>query len=265
VSRVTPANGPFRASVARLPEVVDVLERLDRAGVPVWLDGGWGVDALVGRQTRPHRDLDLGPFAGGSAMARPGLEPGTPRFSGEGTNHSYRRTCACISRLSRRPGASHVSRKLRTDASLIRTRVAARVLIASRSQPRRHRTIGHPRVRLTRRELTGEHHRRRRAQRRSIVPRLLPAAARLIEAKLVITHAGNDGPMTEDRGAGDGSRRSCLGAAVSAESNLLSRAQPYGGMSGNCRTQQGFFRCSQAGSRGHRQTRRAGVFRNRCR
>jgi hypothetical protein len=81
VSRVTPANGPFRASVARLPEVVDVLERLDRAGVPVWLDGGWGVDALVGRQTRPHRDLDLAPFAGGSAMARPGLEPGTPRFS----------------------------------------------------------------------------------------------------------------------------------------------------------------------------------------
>ena len=95
-------------------------------------------------------------------------------------------------------------------------------------------------MRLTRRELTGDHHRRRGAQRRPIVLRLLPAAARLIEAKLVLTHAGNDGPITEDRGAGDGSRRSCAGAAVSAESNLLSQSQPYDGMSGHCRTQQGF-------------------------
>ncbi|WP_134121544.1 nucleotidyltransferase domain-containing protein [Kribbella kalugense] len=30
------------------------------AGVDVWVDGGWGVDALVGRQTRAHGDLDLG-------------------------------------------------------------------------------------------------------------------------------------------------------------------------------------------------------------
>lgn len=25
----------------------------------VWVDGGWGVDALLGKQTRPHSDLDL--------------------------------------------------------------------------------------------------------------------------------------------------------------------------------------------------------------
>ncbi|MEV6628343.1 aminoglycoside adenylyltransferase [Amycolatopsis sp. NPDC051106] len=25
----------------------------------VWLAGGWGIDALLGRQTRDHRDLDL--------------------------------------------------------------------------------------------------------------------------------------------------------------------------------------------------------------
>ena len=25
----------------------------------MWLDGGWGVDALIGRQTRDHDDLDL--------------------------------------------------------------------------------------------------------------------------------------------------------------------------------------------------------------
>ncbi len=28
-------------------------------GIPVWLDGGWGIDALVGEQTRPHTDLDI--------------------------------------------------------------------------------------------------------------------------------------------------------------------------------------------------------------
>jgi lincosamide nucleotidyltransferase A/C/D/E len=29
------------------------------ADAPVWLMGGWGVDALVGRQTRTHHDVDL--------------------------------------------------------------------------------------------------------------------------------------------------------------------------------------------------------------
>jgi lincosamide nucleotidyltransferase A/C/D/E len=38
----------------------DVVEALDAlAGLRFWLDGGWGVDALVGEQTRVHRDLDL--------------------------------------------------------------------------------------------------------------------------------------------------------------------------------------------------------------
>jgi lincosamide nucleotidyltransferase A/C/D/E len=36
-----------------------VLDALAAAGCPCWISGGWGVDALVGRQTRPHRDLDL--------------------------------------------------------------------------------------------------------------------------------------------------------------------------------------------------------------
>jgi lincosamide nucleotidyltransferase A/C/D/E len=38
--------------------VVELLDRLSVAG-PAWIGGGWGVDALVGRQTRPHADLDL--------------------------------------------------------------------------------------------------------------------------------------------------------------------------------------------------------------
>jgi lincosamide nucleotidyltransferase A/C/D/E len=39
--------------------VPDVLGALDEAGVDAWLAGGWGVDALLGEQTRPHLDLDL--------------------------------------------------------------------------------------------------------------------------------------------------------------------------------------------------------------
>jgi lincosamide nucleotidyltransferase A/C/D/E len=38
--------------------VLNVVATLERAGVRVWLDGGWGVDALVGEQTRDHDDLD---------------------------------------------------------------------------------------------------------------------------------------------------------------------------------------------------------------
>jgi lincosamide nucleotidyltransferase A/C/D/E len=39
--------------------VVQVLARLRKAGLDVWIGGGWGIDALLGRQTRPHQDLDL--------------------------------------------------------------------------------------------------------------------------------------------------------------------------------------------------------------
>lgn len=39
--------------------VVGLLDWLDAAGLRGWLGGGWGVDALVGRVTRPHQDVDL--------------------------------------------------------------------------------------------------------------------------------------------------------------------------------------------------------------
>ena len=40
-------------------EVLRVLAAMDAAGLRTWVAGGWGVDALLGRQTRVHRDLDL--------------------------------------------------------------------------------------------------------------------------------------------------------------------------------------------------------------
>jgi hypothetical protein len=32
---------------------------LEEHGIDVWLNGGWGVDALLGHQTREHEDLDI--------------------------------------------------------------------------------------------------------------------------------------------------------------------------------------------------------------
>ncbi|MEA2669647.1 MAG: lincosamide nucleotidyltransferase [Chloroflexota bacterium] len=40
-------------------DVVEILSWLDQHGIDVWLNGGWGVDALLGRQTREHEDLDI--------------------------------------------------------------------------------------------------------------------------------------------------------------------------------------------------------------
>jgi lincosamide nucleotidyltransferase A/C/D/E len=39
--------------------VLNIYAGLERLGVPIWIDGGWSVDALLGRQTRPHSDLDI--------------------------------------------------------------------------------------------------------------------------------------------------------------------------------------------------------------
>jgi lincosamide nucleotidyltransferase A/C/D/E len=43
----------------QLPEVLAILAALRQEACDVWVGGSWGVDALVGRQTRAHRDLDL--------------------------------------------------------------------------------------------------------------------------------------------------------------------------------------------------------------
>jgi lincosamide nucleotidyltransferase A/C/D/E len=40
-------------------DVIAVLQALAQHDLQVWIDGGWGVDALVGEQTRDHLDLDL--------------------------------------------------------------------------------------------------------------------------------------------------------------------------------------------------------------
>src|SRR5690348_5922530 len=40
-------------------DVSAILDRLEGAGLTVWIDGGWAIDAVAARETRRHDDLDL--------------------------------------------------------------------------------------------------------------------------------------------------------------------------------------------------------------
>jgi lincosamide nucleotidyltransferase A/C/D/E len=44
-------------------DVLEVLNAIRSTGRRCWLEGGWGVDALVGRLTRPHRDVGIDFYA----------------------------------------------------------------------------------------------------------------------------------------------------------------------------------------------------------
>lgn len=64
--------------------VVAVVDRLDCDRIAVWVDGAWGIDALVGHQTRYHADLDLViatadlPRAQGDGLSGAGTIAGRP-------------------------------------------------------------------------------------------------------------------------------------------------------------------------------------------
>ena len=40
-------------------EVVEIIKLFEQHGIEVYVDGGWGVDALLGEQIRKHDDLDI--------------------------------------------------------------------------------------------------------------------------------------------------------------------------------------------------------------
>lgn len=65
----SPTADPREVAPVDPSEVHRVLDALAAAGCRAWVGGGWGVDALVGRQTRLHRDLDLALDATGEAVA----------------------------------------------------------------------------------------------------------------------------------------------------------------------------------------------------
>jgi lincosamide nucleotidyltransferase A/C/D/E len=58
-------------------DVLEIVTVLQSAGVRLWLDGGWGVDALLAEQTRPLADLDI-------AVAAPARTSATARCRNSG-------------------------------------------------------------------------------------------------------------------------------------------------------------------------------------
>jgi lincosamide nucleotidyltransferase A/C/D/E len=64
MTRVVPiSEWPYRErqpwAAMDAPEIARLLDFAADAGVELWIDGGWGVDALLGEQTREHDDLDV--------------------------------------------------------------------------------------------------------------------------------------------------------------------------------------------------------------
>lgn len=43
----------------KVETVIEIIKLLKTHGIDVVIDGGWGVDALLGEQTRLHEDLDI--------------------------------------------------------------------------------------------------------------------------------------------------------------------------------------------------------------
>jgi lincosamide nucleotidyltransferase A/C/D/E len=79
------SKAPDRHIVAEMVTADDVLwivGLLERAGVRFWVDGGWGVDALLGRQTRDHDDLDI-------ALEYRSLENLPTALEQHGLRHAY--------------------------------------------------------------------------------------------------------------------------------------------------------------------------------
>jgi lincosamide nucleotidyltransferase A/C/D/E len=58
----------------KLIGVLELLKWLAENGIAVWIDGGWGVDALLGKQTREHNDIDILMEGGNAARFTAALE-----------------------------------------------------------------------------------------------------------------------------------------------------------------------------------------------
>jgi len=48
-----------RKEMTTKEDLMTVINLLENAGIIYWIDGGWGVDILAGKQTRVHRDIDI--------------------------------------------------------------------------------------------------------------------------------------------------------------------------------------------------------------
>ena len=48
-----------RKEITTKEDLMTVISILEDAKITYWIDGGWGVDLLAGKQTRSHRDIDI--------------------------------------------------------------------------------------------------------------------------------------------------------------------------------------------------------------
>lgn len=64
-------------------DVTQIVTDLTSSGITVWVDGGWCVDALVGRELREHGDLDIAVSRADDAALR-------DWFSAHGYEHQMR-------------------------------------------------------------------------------------------------------------------------------------------------------------------------------
>lgn len=49
----------FKKEMTTKEDLLTVIKILEEASITYWIDGGWGIDILVGKQTRTHRDIDI--------------------------------------------------------------------------------------------------------------------------------------------------------------------------------------------------------------
>ena len=56
-----PRDTQSEASTVALADadVIEIYDLMQSHNITLWIDGGWGVDALLGKQTRSHKDLDV--------------------------------------------------------------------------------------------------------------------------------------------------------------------------------------------------------------
>ena len=48
-----------RKEITTKEDLITIINLLENANIKYWIDGGWGVDILAGKQTRNHRDIDV--------------------------------------------------------------------------------------------------------------------------------------------------------------------------------------------------------------
>ncbi len=48
-----------RKEITTKEDLMTIINLLENANIKYWIDGGWGVDILAGKQTRSHRDIDV--------------------------------------------------------------------------------------------------------------------------------------------------------------------------------------------------------------